>query len=151
MHIYRIGTTADVSLGAGVAKTILAWITGATRRAKLLEIQLGFNSQVSTDQAVLVEVVRFTIDGTGTAVTPVADDPGNPAAIGTAKHSYSVEPTTPTVILPGQRITPQQGGTMILQLPFGREILCGVSGLFGIRLTAPNAQTGVRATMQVEE
>jgi hypothetical protein len=151
MHIYTIGTTADVSLTAATAKTILAWINGATRRSRILEVQLGFNSQTSTDQAVLIEVVRFTTDGTGTAVTPVALDPGNPAAIGTAKYNYTVEPTTPTIVVPGQRITPQQGGTLIWQLPMTREILCPVSNLIGIRLTAPNNQSGVRATVTVEE
>lgn len=150
MHVYTIGTPAT-SLVAATAKTILAWINGATRRCKLLEVQLGFDSQTSTDHAVLIEVVRFTTDGTGTGVTPAPVDPANPAAIGTAKHSYTVEPTTPTIVIPGQRLTPQQGGTLIWQLPMTREILCSVSNLIGIRLTSPQAQSNVSCTMTVEE
>jgi hypothetical protein len=150
MHIYETGT-GDISLVAATAKTVLSWINGATRRSRLLEVQIGFNSQTSTDQAVLLEVVRWTTDGTGSAVTPVALDPGNPAAIGTSKHNYTVEPTTPTDRRPGQRITPQQGGTLIWQLPMTREILCAVSEPDRHRLTAPNNQSGVRCSMTVEE
>jgi hypothetical protein len=150
MHIYDIITAADVSLVAATAKTVLAWINGATRRVRCLEIQVGFNSQTSTDQAVLIELVRFTTDGTGTAVTPAASDPGNPAAIGTAKHSYSAEPTTATVIW-NTRLTPQQGGTWTYQIPQTRERVCAVSNLIGLRLTSPQAQSNVRAAMQMEE
>lgn len=150
MHIYTTTTTSDVSLVAATAKTVLSWINGATRRSRILEVQLGFNSQTSTDGAVLIEVVRFTTDGTGSAVTPVALDPGNPAAIGTSKFNYSAEPTTPTV-LHTDRITPQQGGTLIWQLPMTREIVTAVSNLVGIRLTAAQNQSGVRCTMTVEE
>ena len=151
MHIYETGTAADVSLVATTAKTVLAWITPATRRCRILEVQLGFNSQTSTDQAVLIEVVRWTTDGTGSAVTPVALDPGNPAALGSAKHSYTIEPTAPTILVPGQRITPQQGGTLIWQMPMTRELYCAISNVIGIRLTAPNNQSGVRCSMTVEE
>lgn len=151
MHIYETGTAADVSLAAGVAKTILSWINGSTRRCRLLELQIGFNSQLTTDQAVLLEIVRYGTDGTGTSITPVALDPGNPAAIGTSKHSYTVEPTSPTIVVPGTRITPQQGGTLIWQLPMTREILAAVSTILGVRCTAPTALTGVRASMTIEE
>lgn len=150
MHIYDIITAADVSLVAATAKTVLAWINGATRRSRVLEINVGFNSQTSTDAAVLLELVRFTTDGTGTAVTPAASDTGNPAAIGTSKYNYSVEPTTATVVWV-QRITPQQGGTMVYQIPMTRERVCPISNLIALRMTAAQAQSGVRATMQVEE
>jgi hypothetical protein len=150
MHIYDIITAADVSLVAATAKTVLAWINGATRRSRVLEINCGFNSQTSTDAAVLLELVRYTTDGTGTAVTPAASDTGNPAAIGTAKYNYSAEPTTPTVVWV-QRITPQQGGTLVYQIPMTRERFCPISNLIGLRMTSAQAQSGVRATMQVEE
>lgn len=150
MHIYDIITAADVSLVAATAKVVLAWINGATRRSRCLEINCGFNSQTSTDAAVLLELVRFTTDGTGTAVTPAPCDPGNPASIGTAKYNYSADPTTATVLWV-QRITPQQGGTLVYQIPMTRERVCAVSNVLGLRMTAAQAQSGVRATMQVEE
>jgi hypothetical protein len=93
---------------------------------------------------VLVELVQFTTDGTGTAVTPAACDPGNPAAIGTAKHNYSAEPTTATVRWT-TRCTPQQGGTIVYQIPQTRERVGPVSNLMALRLTAAQAQSGVRA------
>jgi hypothetical protein len=151
MHIYETGT-GDISLVAATAKTVLSWINGATRRSRILEVQIGFNSQTSTDQAVLLEVVRWTTDGTGSAVTPVALDPGNPAAIGTSKQNvHGRTDNADRSWCRAQRITPQQGGTLIWQLPMTREILCAVSNLIGIRLTAPNNQSGVRCSMTVEE
>lgn len=100
MHIYDISTTTDISLVAGAAKTVLAWINGATRRCRVLTVILGGASVTQADPPMLVELVRFSADGTGTSVTPVAADPGNPAAIGTAKCNYTVEPTGPTAAFP---------------------------------------------------
>jgi hypothetical protein len=151
MHLYDIITAADVSLAAATAKSVLAWINGATRRSRVLEITIGFNSQTSTDAAVLIELVQFDTDGTGTSVTPAACEPGNPAAIGTAKYNYSAEPTTNPVVRWTTRCTPQQGGTLVYQVPMTRERACPVSKLTALRLTAAQVQSGVRATMQVEE
>jgi hypothetical protein len=151
MHIYETGTAADVSLVAATAKTVLSWICGATRASRILEVQLGFNSQAATDTAVLIEVVRWTTDGTGTATTPIATGIGYPAVISTSKYAYTIEPTVPTILFPGTRLTPQQGGTLIWQLPMTREYYCPVSNLIGIRLTCAQAQSGVRCSMTVEE
>lgn len=151
MHRYYTGTPADVSLAAGVAKTVLSWICGATRACQILEIHLGGNSIASTDTALLIEVVRFTTDGTGTAQTPVLQPLGIPVAIGTSKYAYTVEPTVPTVLLPGNRLTPQQGGTLIWQMRQNGELTCPVSNLIGLRLTCAQAQSGIRASFLVEE
>jgi hypothetical protein len=39
------------------------------------------------------DVSRMTVDGTGTAVTPVVLDPADAAALATGKANYTVEPT----------------------------------------------------------
>jgi hypothetical protein len=138
-------------LSAATAKTILAIITGATRRARIFRIELGFGSTTNTDAAVLYEIVRFTgADGTGTSVTPVALDPANPAAISTAKENYSAEPSTPVVLSTG-KITPQPGGTLIIPFEPGVEPTAAVSTELGLRLTSPAAQSTVRATIYFEE
>jgi hypothetical protein len=150
MHIYTIRTNVDISLVAGTAKTVLAWINGATRRCRALTLQFGGASVTQADPPMLVEVVRYTTDGTGTAVTPAPLDPANPAAIGTAKANYTVEPTTPTVIYE-DRVSPI-GNTLLWEIPPGREIYCAVSNLLGLRLTAlTNAQSNLRASMTIEE
>jgi hypothetical protein len=150
MHTYGIRTNVDISLVAGTAKTVLAWINGATRRCRLLTVQFGGASVTQADPPMLFEIVRFTTDGTGTAVTPTALEPANPAAIGTAKANYTVEPTTPTVVYE-DRVSPI-GNTFIWEVPPGREIYCAVSNLLALRLTAlTNAQSNLRASMTVEE
>lgn len=150
MHIFSIRTNVDISLVAGTAKSVLAWICGSTRRARILTIQLGGASVTQADPPMLIEVVRFTSDGTGTAITPVALDPGNPAAIATAKANYTVEPTSATVVYE-DRVSPI-GNTFIWEIPPGREILCAVSTLIALRITAlTNAQSNLRASMTVEE
>ena len=151
MHIYTITTAADRSLTAATPKTMLGWINPATRRSRALRFSLGFSSTTNTDGAVTVEIVRFTgADGTGSAVTPVPVDPGNPAAIATAKENYSAEPSTP-VVLYTQKVTPQPGGTV--EIPFDLAALptAAVSNILGLRLTAPQSQSGIRATLWVEE
>lgn len=149
MHIYDI-TTGDISLVAGTAKTVLSWINGATRRSRVLSIQCGGASVTQADPPALIEVVRFTTDGTGTAVTPVARDAANPSAIGTSKQNYSAEPTTATVLIT-DRFSPI-GNTLVWELPPDRLIYTAVSNLIGLRVTAlTNAQSNFRATMTVEE
>lgn len=151
MHKYSISTAADRSLTATTAKTILAVITGATRRARIFRFEIGFGSTTNTDAAVLYEIVRFTgADGTGTAVTPVALDPANPAAIATAKENYTAEPASAVVLSTG-KLTPQPGGTLIVPFEPGVEPTAAISTEIGLRLTAPQNQTTVRATLYFEE
>lgn len=151
MHKYTMSTSAERSLTAATAKTILAWINGSTRRCKMLRFELGFSSTTNTDAAVTYEIVRYSADGTGTAVTPVALDPANPAAIGTAKENYTVEPAGGTTAAPSGKITPQPGGTLVIPFDLSNEPVAAISTLIGIRLTSPTNQSGVRCTMYVEE
>lgn len=151
MHKYSVSTPADVSLVATTAKTVVAIITGATRQCKILRYEVGFGSTTNTDAAVLIEVVRFTgADGTGTSATPTPTIPGQPVAISTAKVNYSVEPST-AVVISTNKITPQPGGTMVIPFDLGNEPQAGISQEIGLRLTAPQAQTTVRATIFFEE
>ena len=148
MHLYTL-RSGDVALVAATAKTVLSLITGATRRAKLKELTLAFSSVTSTDVPVLIELVQFDTDGTGTTVTPAAVDRADPAAISTAKSDYSAEPTTNPVVLWETRMTPI-GGTLILQTPLGDEFKFLVSKTHALRITAPQGQT-VRAVLKIEE
>lgn len=149
MHIYDVTTAADVSLTAATAKTILAFITGATRRARVLEIQLGGFSILQTDTPLLIELVRYSADGTGTSMTPQPRDPANPAAIGTAKYGYSVEPTGGVVAFT-TRMSPI-GGTLFLPLSPDRLPAQAISTVMGLRITCAQAQSGIRGSLCVEE
>ena len=151
MHLFTISTPSDISLVAATAKTVAAIITPATRQCQIYRVEVSFNSTLVTDPAVLCEIVRFTgADGTGTAQTPANVLAGQPAALCSGKVNYTVEPSTP-VPLDTARLSPQQGGTLIIPFDAGRQFQAGVSQEIGLRLTSGSALTGVRATLYYEE
>lgn len=148
MHVYRVLST-DQSLTATTAKTIVQLVTGATRRAKILTLELAFSSVTSTEAPVLAELVLQTTAGTMSAATPVAADQADPAAICTAQITATVEPTT-TTILWAERLTPV-GGTAVWVFPKDEQITMLVSTRVGLRLTAPANQSSIRAVLTFQE
>lgn len=151
MPRYLISTPSE-TLTATTAKTVLAWVGGATRRFKCLRIFVGGSSVVATDAACLIEVISTNqgAAGTSTALTPTLLDTGETAAIGAAARTYTVEPTTVTV-LDNFRVSPI-GNTFLWELPPGREYFRAVSTTFGLRITAPATQTtNFSASMMFEE
>lgn len=151
MPRYLISTPSE-TLTAATAKTVLAWIGGATRRFSCLRIFLAGSSVTATDAAILVEIISTNQAGAGTAtaVTPTLQDTGETAAIGTAARTYTAEPTTVTV-LDNFRLSPI-GNTFLWELPPGREYRRAVSTTFGLRLTSPATQTtNFSASMLIEE
>lgn len=78
-------------------KTGLTIISNTTVRARLYDFSLGA-SGTPADNVMTYAVQRFTGDGTGTAVTPTALDPGDPAALLTSKSNYSAEPGYTTTL-----------------------------------------------------
>ena len=96
----------------------------------------------------LVELVQFDTDGTGTSNTPSADDPAEPAALCSSKYAYTVEPTTNVAVKDSWLVPPS--GTLILQAAELREIRVPVSKVLGLRVTAPQAQTA-RASIKFRE
>lgn len=154
MPRYDIPFGTNISLTAATAKTVAAVSTpsGGTRRARLVGFGLGFDSVTATDNSALIEVVRSdgTSAGTATSRTPVALDPGEPAALCSGFVNYTVEPTTLTVVREF-RVTPVGGG-VIYPLEFLDAILAAVtSKILGIRVTAAQAQSNVRGFLTFEE
>lgn len=148
MHLYTLAPAADVSLVAATAKTVVQLVTGATRRAKITGLELGFTSTTSTDGPVLVQLMLQTTAGTMSALTPRVLDQSDPAAISTAQSNASAEPTASTVFYEW-RITPI-GGQLIRLWPFGFEFVMNVSSKVGIVMTAPQNQT-TRLTLTFQE
>lgn len=147
-----ITSTPSETLTAATAKTVLTVINGATRRSKILRIQLAGSSVTATDAAVLIELVRTTqaTAGTSTGVTPQPVDAADPAAISTSGRTYTVEPTVITVV-DNFRLSPI-GNTYLWELPPGRVIICAISTTFGIRCTSPATQTtNFSASIMFEE
>lgn len=138
MEEYTVKFT-DNALSAATAKTVALLATPSTRRLKVKEVSVSFDGVTAANTPVLIELARYTADGTGTAYTPVKNDPAAPAALCSAKVNYSAEPTIDTAnVVANWRITPN-GGAYTEQLPLGDEPMCAVSSWIGIRATA--AQT----------
>lgn len=147
---YNINGQGNISLAATTAKTLAAFSTPSTRKARLLGFTVSFDSTTSTDGAVLVEVVRYTgTAGTSTSRTPVALDPDFPAALCTGQVDYTVEPGTPTVLYE-LRATPV-GGTLIVPFTPDEAPMIDPSQIMGIRCTSPQAQSNVRVSLTFEE
>lgn len=148
MHSYRIFTTSDVSVTTA-ATTILQLATPSTRRAQITEAWVSFNSTTATDVPGLVELIRATSNGTSSAMTAVADDVLDPAALCAGAITFTVEPTGPAVLTPFKQSP--IGTTFVYQLPLGRYFQMKVSDFVGIRLTCPQAESGIRACICFQE
>ena len=75
------------------ATTILGVDAGATaHRIKVYDLVCGSDA-TPADNAAEYVLQRYTVDGTSTAVTPLALDPADAAALAEAGEAHSVEPT----------------------------------------------------------
>jgi hypothetical protein len=144
---YSAAVGASVALVAATAKTALSVIAPAQFGVDLKKIRIGFDGVTASAVPVLVELVSFTTDGTGTSGT-VNQVYGRSITAGfTSKYNYSAEPTTPT-LLDRWTLTPN-GGTVIYDWPLGDTPDTAISNLMGLRFTAP-AAVNVSAAMWFE-
>lgn len=135
--IYSAEVGAAVALVAATAKTILTAIAPAQFGVDLLKYRIGFDGVTASAIPVVVEIVSWTTDGTGTGGTVVQSSGRSITAGFTTKYNYSVEPTTATLI---DRFTmTPNGGTVIYDFPYGDSPDTAVSNLIGLRCTAPAA------------
>lgn len=131
---YTAEVGAPVLLTAATAKTVLSVIAPAQFGVDLVGFRLGFDGVTAANTPVVVEVVSFTTDGTGTGGTVVQAYGRSITAGFTSKYAYTVEPTTPTLI-DRYSLTPN-GGAIVYDYPRDRTPDCAVSNLIGLRLTA---------------
>ncbi len=144
---YSAATGAPVALVAATAKSVLSVIAPAQFGVDLTKFRIGFDGVTASAVPVLVEVVAFTTDGTGTGGT-VNQVYGPTITAGfTTKYNYSAEPTTATIV-DHWTLTPN-GGLVIYDWPLGTSPNTPVSNLFTLRCTAP-AAVNVQATMWFE-
>jgi hypothetical protein len=147
---YNINGEVNISLAAATRKTLAAVSTPSTRKARLLSFTVSFDSTTSTDNAVLIEVLRGA-SGTGTATsrTPIAVDPDSPAALCSGLVNYTAEPTSLAVAYE-LRATPV-GGTLIVPFTPDEAIMADPSQVLTIAATAAQAQSNVRVSLTFEE
>jgi hypothetical protein len=145
---YSAATGAAVALAAATAKSVLSVIAPAQFGVDLKKVRVAFDGVTATAVAVLVEVVSFTTDGTGTGGT-VNQVYGRSITAGfTSKYNYSVEPTTATVLDQVPLLDPNKG-LYSYDYPLGDTPDCAVSNLIVVRCTAP-AIVNCRAVMFFE-
>lgn len=144
---YTAEVGAAVALAPATAKTVLSVIAPAQFGVDLVGFRLGFDGVTAANTPVVVEVVSFTTDGTGTGGTVVQAYGRSITAGFTSKYNYSAEPTTATLI-DRYSITPN-GGAIVYDYPRDRTPDCAVSNLIVLRLTAAQA-VNCNATMIFE-
>jgi hypothetical protein len=151
MHQYKVDSGSYTSVAA--ARTIVQWVTGSTRRAKILEIGVSFASVTATDAPVLVELGTETSAGTSSSATIALVDQADPAAIGTALNNFSsTEPTGFTSVSSGPWFVTPIGGTLVYQFPAGQELVMAVSTRIAIRVTpGASLSTAIRGYIIVQE
>ena len=86
----RYTSTGDQN--AAATTTILGLTSATTIRPVLYFMTVG-SAATPADQAFNFKLSRFTAAGTSTAFTPLAHDPGDPAALAAAGYNHTAEPT----------------------------------------------------------
>jgi len=91
------------------AKTALTLVSTTNGRSRLIEYTLSQVGTVSADSQFEIQLKRFTVAGTTTAVTPSSTDPSDPAAtLFTAGSNATVEPTyTAGVVIDDKAVNPR--------------------------------------------
>lgn len=125
-----VARSPSVALSAGVAKSVLSIIAAANINLILKQIALGFDGTSGTEAPALVELVRFASDGTGTSGTPVVTDLSTATVQATTKHTYTVEPTTETILQVWKIHTQSQ-----LILPFYGNLILPKASVTCLRVT----------------
>lgn len=137
--------TAEVALTAATAKTIAQLIAASGVRVAIQSICVSFDGVTSTNEPVIIEVLRQTTAGTMTSRNPQQKDSDIATALQvTGAVNASAEPTAGAV-LASFECHPQAG--MQYPFPMPGEIIIPGGGRLGIRVTAP---AGVNCTFTIE-
>lgn len=116
---YAVTTEGEEAIAASTAETLVQLRGATTTRGKVIAWGVAFDGATATDAPVLVRLLRQSTDGTASAATEVPFDPSAPAALITAHHSFSAEPTAGDV-LEVHEVHPN-GGALIREYALGRE------------------------------
>ena len=141
---YDVLNSQGIATGT-VAKTILQ-MTAPAQGAIVPVQSIAFDGTASADGKILVELVRGTSAGTGTAVTPAARGSNNLASVPapTGKENFSAEPTGGTVI---HRDYAAPYGNYVF--PVG-EVVLAPSEQLNIRVTSPAGHNATGNFSRVE-
>lgn len=157
MSRQRITGNINLALTASSTKTLIRVTAGSGHAASLIKAVCSFNGVTAADAPVLVQLCRYTGDGTMTALTAIAHDPGrDEAQAATWGHTASVEPTG-AVVIDAQYVHPQGGSYTWNFGPANEIIIPGTNGSsltrLGMRFIVGTltGTTNVQCSMTIEE
>lgn len=143
----RVYTVRNQTAGAAAIKTFISWAAAANAVVKLRGMQIG-NTAATAAQGTEWELLRKSVNVTGTAQTPSPVDPDAIASRFTALSTVTAEGTDSTVIAEyGFDIV----GTYVLWFPPGTESLAVNSGILAIRKTVGADTTNWAITLWIDE
>jgi hypothetical protein len=136
----HIANASAIALAGSDTSTAVEVAAPSDARVRVEEWGASFSGVTAGDTPILVELVRFTATGTGTAITlaNMEVDPTGETFAGTAKHTITVEGAGATV-LDSVYVHPN-GGSVRLQPP--EPVLVAPSAAVGVRLTTGTVTTG---------
>ena len=145
---FSLPTAGKIALSSATAKTILQARTPTNQAVVLLGFTVSFDGIVGTNTPVLLEVVRYSSNGTMTSAGTFKDDRGRGETIQTGGFkNATLEPATDEVIR-NYLVHPQTGYER--KFEYDEEIIVGGGTRIGLRLTAPDA-VNVAGQMNLEE
>lgn len=138
----RAKTDGSVTTGTG-AKTLLQYTAPSNTGARVVGISIHPEGTSPTAAKIPVDVIKGATGGTGTTHNPVKLDGHTGSVQGTAKHSFSAEPTGGTVI-DELSVHPQSG----LVIPYNQQL--NPAETFALRTNAASA-VNARLSLLIEE
>ncbi len=131
--------------------TLVDQTASPTRRAKLFEIIVG-SAATPSDDATEFNVLRLTVVGTGTPVTPVPLDPADGVATWEIESNHTVEPTY-TAASEVLALSVHQRATVRWVAAPGFELIAPATQNNGLGLRSITTTTGyeVQSTFIFEE
>ena len=126
----------------GTNRTLAEIVATTAVRPQIVDLIVGCDA-TPADQATRFVVQRRTAAGTGTAYTPVALDPGDPASTTTANVNHTAEPTfTADALL--LTISLNQRATFRWVAAPGGELVCPATAANGLGLRSVAATGAAR-------
>lgn len=130
-------TEGDITLSAGVAKTIVQIVAPANQRIDTRAASVTFKGTSPTETPILVELVHQNTAGTSVAGTPRRDSAGSETLQTTSRITITAEPALDYVMR--EWLFHPQGG-FLEKFSVGEIQLEGGARL-GLRVTSPQAAT----------
>lgn len=142
--------TAEISLTAATAKTVLQLEAAANHRVLIHEWSVSFQGTSNTDTPAIVQVLRQTSAGTMSSLTGQKLDPDASETIQTTLlHTATSEPTDSGAFMAQELIHPQTG--MIYQFKYNTPLIVPGGGRLGIKITSPTFAGDCVARILLEE